>query len=76
MASSSSTSSGNDGSRGSRGIPNSGAQADDGTNRQGDGPAVGGGRPDLRREDARGGGGAGSGGSRSADQDSFDTPKE
>lgn len=74
--SSTSTSNGNEGSRGSRGIPNSGAQDRTGTNQQGDGPSAAEEAPDTREGDARGGGGAGSGSRRSADEDSFQTPKE
>lgn len=73
---STSTSSGNEGSRGSRGIPNSGAQEGTGTNEHGDGPSAADQAPDTRQGDARGGGGAGSGSRRSADEDSFQTPKE
>lgn len=73
--SSTSTSSGNEGSRGSRGIPNSGAQEGTGTNEHGDGPSAADQPPDTRQGDARGGG-AGSGSRRSADEDSFQTPKE
>lgn len=76
MASTSSTSSGNEGSRGSRGIPNSGAQDRTGTNQQGDGPSAADEAPDTREGDARGGGGAGSGSRRSADEDGFQTPKK
>lgn len=76
MASTSSTSSGNEGSRGSRGVPNSGAQEGTGTNEQGDGPAAADEAPDTRQGDARGGGGAASGSRRSADEDSFQAPKE
>ena len=75
MASTSSTSSGNEGSRGR---PNSGAQEGTGTNEHGDGPPAANEAPDTREGDARGGGGggAGSGSRRSADEDSFQTPKE
>ena len=76
MASTSSTSSGNEGSRGSRGIPNSGARQGTGTNEHGDGPSAADEAPDTRQSEARGGGGAGSGTRRSADEDSFQTPKE
>lgn len=76
MAPTSSTSSGNEGSRGNRGIPNSGAQDRTGTNEQGDGPSAADEAPDTREGDARGGGGAGSGSRRSADEDSFRAPKE
>jgi hypothetical protein len=65
----SSKSSGNEGSRGSRGIANSGAQSGTETNQE-DGEPAGGESPDLHRDDARGGGGAGSGSSRSADRGS------
>lgn len=71
MASTSSTSSGNEGSRGSRGIPNSDARQGTGTNEHGDGPSAADEAPDTRQGDARG-----SGSRRSADEDSFQTPKE
>lgn len=76
MASTSGTSSGNEGSRGSRGVPNSGARDATGTNQHGDGPSAADQAPDTREGDARGGGGAGSGSRRSADEDSFQDPKE
>ena len=76
MASTSSTSSGNEGSRGSRGIPNSGAEDGTATGPEGDGPSAADEAPDTRQGDARGGGGAGSGSRRSADEDSFQAPKE
>ena len=57
---------GNEGSRGSRGQANRGAQAEDGTNEGGDAQLPDEGKEDLRDDpNARGGGGAGSGSSRS-----------
>ncbi len=59
------TSPGNEGARGSRGAANSGAQAENSTNQGGNDRAETSGSPDLRKEDAQGGGGAGSESSRS-----------
>jgi hypothetical protein len=63
-----SKSSGNEGSRGSRGQANSGAHDGTAAN-DGDEAARAGGTPDLHGENARGGGGIGSGSSRSVDLD-------
>lgn len=67
------TSPGNEGSRGSTGLPNSGAQAGNTSERGGDQRAREG-DTDLRDADARGGGGAASGSSRS--QDPADGPAQ
>jgi len=56
---------GNQGSRGSRGQANRGAQAAESTNQGADAQLPEEGREDLRGDDARGGGGAASGSSRS-----------
>jgi hypothetical protein len=61
-----SRSSGNQGARGSRGQANDGALPDDGSHDGRDKPAPGGTSPDLRDDDAQGGGGAGSNSSRSS----------
>ena len=60
------TSPGNEGSRGSRGQANRGAQPADGTNERGNERAPAAGEPDTREDPgALGGGGIGSGSSRS-----------
>ena len=56
---------GNEGARGSRGQANSGAQAENSTQEGGNKRARSGGTPDLRDQDAQGGGGAASPSSRS-----------
>jgi hypothetical protein len=56
-------SSGNEGARGSRGQANSGAQPGNSTNQEERAPTQD--APDLRKEPAQGGGGAGSNSSRS-----------
>jgi hypothetical protein len=58
-------SSGNEGARGSRGQANSGAQPGNSTNQDGNERERTDGAPDLRKDDAQGGGGAGSNSSRS-----------
>ena len=65
-----SKSSGNEGSRGSRGMANRGAQPGESTNEEGgDAQLPAQGKEDIRDADARGGGGASSGSSRSRDAD-------
>jgi hypothetical protein len=60
---------GNEGSRGSHGVANRGARRDEATNEGSDATLHDEGKEDLRRDDnAQGGGGIGSGSSRSRDK--------